>query len=500
MKTLSNTSLWLMVLLSAQSFSALAQTEEPSIRLRKILPKIDSIYLAFAEKYHAPGISYAVVYNDEVVLMKASGHTDIAQQIPASSQSVFRIASMTKSFVGAAILQLRDAGQLKLDDPVSVYIPEMKDQQLLTSDAPDITIRHLLTHLGGFPEDNPWGDRQLGISNDELLGLINNGFSFSNAPGIEYEYSNTAFALLGYIIQQVSGQTYNAFINENLLKPLGMNNTYWEYTEVPGALLAKGYRWVNGTWAAQPILGDGAYGAMGGLMTSMEDFVKYVRFFQDAWPARDGADDGPLKRSSLREMQQPWTFNTLQAGSDCPKVFAYGYGLRWSRDCNNVTAVGHTGGLPGYGSNWMMLPEYGLGVIAFANVTYANTSGTNYQVIDEIIKLADLKPRSKMPSEILLQRQQELTAVLPDWKDAENQPIFADNFFPDYYIDMLRAESQEVFAKAGKIIKIHDIVPENNLRGTYVIECENANIEVFFTLSPEKNPLIQEYSIKFAAP
>lgn len=464
--------------------------------VKELAPVIDSIYGAFAKKYHAPGISYAVIHNGEIISMKALGVTDVPNQIPATPKSVFRIASMSKSFAGVAILQLRDVGKLKLDDPVSQYIPKLKNQKMLTTDAPELSIRHLLTHIGGLPEDNPWGDRQLGISDAELDSLIGNGFSFSNAPGIEYEYSNTAFALLGYIIGKVSGQPYHTFINENILKPLEMHNTYWEYTEVPDSVFAKGYRWFNDEWVAQPVLGHGGYGIMGGLMTSMEDFVKYVQFFQDAWPARDDEDNGPLKRSSLREMQQPWTFNALQSGGDCAKVLGYGYGLRWSKDCKGVEAIGHTGGLPGYGSNWMIVPKYGLGVVAFANVTYANTSGTNYAVIDEIIRLADLQPRGIPASGILIERQKQLTAVLPDWGDAENTGIFAENFFDDFYIDVLRAESQEIFKKAGRILKTHDISPLNNLRGTYLLECDNADIEVFFTLSPERLPLIQDYSIR----
>ena len=92
-------------------------------------------------------------------------------------------------------------GKLKLDDPVSSYIPEMKDQRL-TADAPAITVRNLLTHSAGFPEDNPWGDRQLAKTDEEMIAMIKNGISFSNDPGLAYEYSNMGFAMLGYIIKK----------------------------------------------------------------------------------------------------------------------------------------------------------------------------------------------------------------------------------------------------------------------------------------------------------
>ena len=126
---------------------------------------------------------------------------------------------MSKSFASVAILQLRDEGKLKLDDPVSKYIKEIKGQKY-SPDAPEITIRHLLTHAAGFPEDNPWGDRQLDEPDQMLLDLFDEGVPFSNAASFEFEYSNTAYALLGHIISKVSGLAYQEYIKINILEPI----------------------------------------------------------------------------------------------------------------------------------------------------------------------------------------------------------------------------------------------------------------------------------------
>jgi hypothetical protein len=158
--------------------------------------------------------------------------------------------------------------------------------------------------------------------------------------------------------------------------------------------------------------------------------------------------------------------------------------------------VGHSGGLPGFGSYWGMLPDYGIAVISFANVTYAPTTFINIQVLDTILALTKLQPRQLPASKILNQRKNELVALLPDWKNAEQSKIFAENFFPDYTIDSLRKEATHLFAKAGKIVRIHDMVAENQLRGSFIMEGEKANIEFFFTLTPENPPLIQEYHIR----
>ena len=476
-----------------------------SNRIQKIeaaFPVMDSIFHTYAAQHHYPGFAYGLVVDGQLVHSGAFGYTDVEKKKPATVTSLFRIASMTKSFTAMAILKLRNEGKLHLDDSAATYIPEMKSLHYFTTDAAPITIRQLLTHAAGFPEDNPWGDRQLQDSDTELMALVNKGISFSNAPGVTYEYSNLGFTLLGHIVSKVSGMPYEAYITKNILQPLGMNNTEWEYTKVPSPQLAHGYRWLNEQWVEQPMLHDGAYGAMGGLITSIEDFSKYMALHQTAYPPSNDKDNGPVKRSDLREMQHPWNISSLSPsfiypdGRVCATVAAYCYGLRWMKDCNDRVYVGHSGGLPGFGSNWQVLPEYGIGVVSFANLTYAGTSTANLQVLDTLIALAQLQPRQLPPSAILQQRRAELMKVLPGWNNAQSSNIFAENFFMDYPLDSLKKEAATIFADAGKIVKVNDVVPQNQLRGTFTIEGERKNIEVTFTLTPENPPLIQEYHIK----
>ena len=468
--------------------------------LKSFLPVMDKICKDFAEKQHLPSLVYGLVVDGKLVHSGNIGIINTTTKTVATNTSVYRIASMTKSFAAMAILQLRDAGKLRLDDPAYLYIPELKGQKFST-DSPGITIRHLLTHAAGFPEDNPWGDRQLAISDETMLKMFKKGISFSNTPGTAYEYSNMGFAMLGYIIKKVSGQSYQNYINELILKPLGMVNTYWDYTKVPQSQLVRGYRYLDENWVEQPMLGDGAYGAMGGMLTTMDDFAKYTAFhLSDV--ASDEKESPVLKRSSLREMHQPWNisaFNTTNknvTGKLMPFVSAYGYGLRWVEDADHKIGIGHSGGLPGFGSNWKILPKYGVGIIAFANRTYAPVSGLNVQILDTLVALAHLKPKPLTVSPILKQRQKELINLLPEWKNAEATGIFAENFFLDYFPNTLRKEAEGIFNKVGKVLKVNEIIPENNLRGAFVMEGEKGNIEVSFTLSPENPGLIQEYNIK----
>ena len=502
---------FLLVFICLKSFFASAQTyytpffADSLQRLEKIKAAqtlVDKMYKDHAAKNNFPALVYGVVVDGGLLYWGTTGFTDVDKKIAATNTSAFRIASMTKSFTTLAVMKLRDEGKLQLDDPASKYIPEMKKIKPLTWDAPQITIRHLMTHAAGFPEDNPWGDRQLADTDKDLLNLISNDVSFSNVPGITYEYSNLGFALLGRIITNVSGKPYQQYITEAIFKPLGMNNTYWDYKKVPAEKLAHGYRKHGNGWKEEALLPDGSYGAMGGLITTMEDFSKYVALHMSAWPPRSNNESLVLKRSSLREMQTTGNFAGLNpnyrypSGRPCATTAQYAFGLRWTKDCEGRTWIGHSGGLPGFGSNWIFFPDYGFGVLCFANLTYAPTSGINIAVADTLIRLANLKPRIIPPSPILQQRKEEIVKLLPHWNGAESSKIFAENFFPDRPLSELKQLTQSLYEKAGKIVRIGELIPENQLRGTFLLEGEKANIEVFFTLTPEKVPLIQQLDLR----
>jgi CubicO group peptidase (beta-lactamase class C family) len=477
-----------------------------SNRLEKLstaFPVVEKMVQKYAADNHFPGYSFGIVLDGKLIYTTSGGYTNLGNKTPATTSSMFRIASMSKSFTAMAIVKLRDEGKLHLDDAVSKYIPELKNQGL-TSDAAPITIRDLLTHSAGFPEDNPWGDRQLEKTSQEFLAFIKKGIHFSTATGLSYEYSNVGFTMLGYIIEKVTGKNYGAYIKENIWKPLNMEAS-WEFSGIDDAKLAQGYRWINNNWTEEPLLHDGIYGAMGGMITSVESFSKYASLHLDAWPPRNNIETGPIKRSSIREMHQPSRFIGLNAnykypsGRACATTAAYGYGLSWLKDCTGRTSIAHSGGLPGFGSNWRILPEYGLGVILLANVTYAPTALFNTMVIDTLLRMGtvDLQPRILPASETLKNAQAKLTALLPSWKNAAASNLFAENFFDDYKIDVLIKEATSIFDAAGAVHETGDMIPENELRGYFYLHAKNGTIKISFTLTPTNPSQIQEYHISF---
>lgn len=472
------------------------------VRLEKIIaffPEIDEIYRKHAEENKYPGYAYGIILDGKLIYTGCGGIIDSDKKKLATSQSMFRIASMTKSFTAMAILKLRDEGKLRLDDPISDYIPELQRAHL-TQDSATITIRDLLSHSAGFSTDDPWADRKLEETQEQLAALLKEKICFSNSCNTTFEYSNLGYAILGYLINKITGNPYQEFIDKAICQPLGMNS-YWEYSNVPENQLAHGYSYKDNKLEEDILLHDGIFGAMGGLITSVESFCRYMSFHQDAWPPRDDKESGPLKRSTLREMHQPCKFTKLEtnfkysSGNEVALVSAYGYGLKWLKDSLGRIFIGHSGGLPGFGSNWFILPEYGLGIVSFANLTYADMSKINLDILNLLLIKSKIQPRLLPPSNFLKTSQKNLLLNLPNWENiAEN--IFAENFFLDRCLKSTRQESQDLFMKIGNIISVSDVIAENQLRGYFILHGEKADLQINFALTPESPCLIQEYQLK----
>lgn len=469
--------------------------------LRAALPQIDSVMRAFATNSRVPGIAYGVIVDGKLLHVAALGLREVPSKAAVDTSSVFRIASMTKSFTALSILQLRDAGKLSLDDPAERYVAELKAMRYATSDAPRITIRHLLSHSAGFPEDNPWGDQQLAATDAQLSAMIKSGIPFSNAPGTAYEYSNFGFAILGRIVQNVSGMPYARYIQERVLRPLGMTSTTMEARDVPANRLAHGYRLQDGAWLEEAALPDGSFGSMGGMLTSSADLSRWVALMLDAWPARDGAESPVLKRSSLREMQQIARFGGATAARNAAGVLSlnaggYAYGLRSASNCLFAHIVSHSGGLPGFGSQMRWLPEYGVGIVALGNLTYTGWTGVIDQSFEILARSGGLKPREPQPAPVLLAMQSQVTRLVQEWKQPLADSIAAMNLFLDESGPRRAAAIEQMSNAVGGSCKaVGQMWAENALRGVWRMQCANGALSVGITLAPTEPARVQQFTV-----
>jgi CubicO group peptidase (beta-lactamase class C family) len=456
---------------------------------------LDGLLEDFARKEHAPGLMFGLVADGGLIWSKSIGMADREAKRPVTPETRFRIASMTKNITALAILMLRDAGKVVLDAPVGTYVPELAKLKLPTGDSRPISLRDLLNHSAGFVTDDPWGDRQLGIAPADFTRLIAAGGLFAQAPGLAFEYSNLGYALLGRVITNVTGKPYQRFIGETLLQPLGMQATTFDFFATPENARATGYRWTHERWSPEAAEPDGEVGAMGGIVTTAEDYARYVAFLLSAWPARDDRDTGPASRATVRELGLAHGFPlaaTTRAvgGKPIASSSAYGFGMVQSTDTVLGRTLHHRGGLPGYGSHVLISPETGIGLFAFANVTYAEADRATFAAADALHAAGLWKPRLRPVSPALTEAVALVVNVYAAGKFAEADPMFAVNLLLDAPAADRNAALARLKARFGEG-RLDRIEPLHDLAGRFVMKCGKGDLAGKLILTPGPKPRIQ---------
>lgn len=232
----------------------------------------------------APGVAYGVVIDGKLVHSGGLGTLRVGEDVTPRADSIFRIASMSKSFVAATVLLLRDEGVLQLDDPMEKWIPELKGQPLATDDANKPTVRHCLSMNSGLPEDDPWADRLESMPDDEYTALVGSPKTYGRAPGVAYEYSNLGYTLLGRLIQNAAGcdsaSAMLEYISARIIQPLGMKDTAWTDDDLDKTRLATGYVNIDGEWSTHgaEVQKPGAFSALGGIYSTVADLAVWVAY------------------------------------------------------------------------------------------------------------------------------------------------------------------------------------------------------------------------------
>lgn len=454
-------------------------------------------FAAFQNDAHVPGLVYGVVREGRLVNVKALGVQDIDVRRPVTPDSLFRIASMTKAFTALAILSLRDAGKLSLDDLAEKHVPEMRGWTYPTKDSPRIRVRDLLHHVGGFVTDDPWGDRQQVLPQAEFTAMLRAGVPFTRTPQSAFEYSNFGFALLGRIVANASGMPYRRYVEQRILGPLGMTSSGFEVSDAPRDRRAIGYRWENGAWAEEPTMPDGAFNAMGGLQVSANDYAKWVAFLLSAWPARDDPDTGPVKRATVREMAQGLNFITVatRSGSSgataCKQAAAYAMGWRVAQDCDLGLTMSHGGGYPGYGSHVMLMPEFGVGIFALTNRTYAAPSGPAWDGAVAMQRAGLLKRREIPVSSALAKVYVGVGKAYAAGTVGPLDGMLAMNFLMDRTAPNWAAEFARLRGEAGECGATEPVTATGALSGTFRWTCARGIVEGQVLLAPTTPPTIQ---------
>ena len=373
--------------------------------LEAALARIDALADRRFAEWHVPGLAYGVVLGGELIHSRGLGTLRVGEEATPTASSVFRIASMTKSFTAATVLLLRDEGLLRLDED-DRYVPELATLRYPTADSPRITVRHLLTMTAGLPTDDPWGDRQQGLDLARFAELLRGGLSFAWAPGTRFEYSNTGYGILGRLITNVAGREYREVVRERLLDPLGMTSTGYLEEEVPPERLARATCGATSAFLEEPMDGYGALASMGGLFTTVEDLARWVGGFLDAFPSRDEPGRRPpaLARVPPRDAAADGAGHVprqprLGASRLRCRDRAYGFGLFQIDNLKVGRVVGHGGGYPGFGSSMRWHPASGLGLIGLTNGRYGPAGLLAREQMAELLAAEVSPTRRPRPNE-----------------------------------------------------------------------------------------------------
>ena len=469
-----------------------------------------------------PGIAFGVVAGGRLVHSGGFGERRRHGGAPPDAHTRFRIASMTKSFTASALLQLRDDGALRLDDPLAEYVPAAAQLRGPTRDSPPITIRHLLTMSAGLPTDDPWGDRQQGLPAQDFGELVRGGLSFAWAPGTAFEYSNLGYALLGLVIESCTGSSYRDVVTERLLDPLGMTSTGFDESAVPPSRRATGHRRDGGGWRPVPNDPYGAFAPMGGLFSTVTDLARWVAEFTDAFPPRDDPESGhPLSRASRRELQQ--AHRGLPAQLLWPSVDAaptvratgYGFGLLVEHDPVHGLIVGHSGGYPGYGSHMRWHPGTGLGVVLLGNATYTPAFRPAARMLALLLAGAAHPPRRSRrvtgvgpfgassgqaqpapagePSwTATRQARTAVERLLQGWDDALAAEVFADNVDLDRPLAERRAELEQIRERFGPLQPLPGSPTEPTpAQCSWWMQGPGGRVRLDILLTPQRPPRVQ---------
>lgn len=466
----------------------------------------------------APASAVAITHRGRVVAVAAHGEPR-RDGAATTRGTVFRIASMSKSFLAATALVLRDEGLLDLHLPVTRWVPELAGAQIEGHAVGDrITLSMLMANSAGLGEDNPWGDEHLGESRAFMRDVVGAGLRLSAHPDTQYQYSNLGQSLIGRAIESVTGRPVEDVIRERLLDPLGLAATRASADLYPpDADLAHGFRTFDDgeSFAAEPYVGTGALGCIGSMFSTVDDIARWMHFLSSAFDddASGQSASGPLSTASRREMQVARTVIAPAIGQFGERELdgaGYGYGLVVEHDRRFGRIVQHSGGLPGFSSHMRWHPASGTGIVAFGSSDSFGAGRIAGLMLHDVLRAVDAPAAVVRPWPQTVAAAERIDELLRSGRALTHPPSWADagelarNVLRDVPAEVrtrrLRAATDEVGAPdadatplASRIVSAADA---SSLRWT--VRCATGALVCDLRMLGLREPIVQALEVRVA--
>ena len=349
------------------------------------LTVLDTWIAAAVSDRELPGLAIGIVHDQGLLWAKGYGWADPDRRIAATPATAYRIGSLSKLLTTTAIMQLRDAGKLRLDDPVAAHLPWFQ-MRGLEAGAPPISIRHLLTHTGGLPREVPgfvWNDPRPVAAADVHRVLPATDVIYPVER--RWKYSNLAYGVLGEVVAAASGEPWDRYVEAHILRPLGMNGTRaLPGADMPGLAPSFGRRIPGAPREPRPHVDLGWLSSAGSLASTVEDLARFVSLQFREGPA-GGAQ--ALSGWSVREMHRPQWMGAGETGQ------GLGFALR---RVGTEMRVGHGGALAGFRAGLNFVTERKLGVIVLTNSADGARGVTDqaFTIVGAAVAKATERPRA----------------------------------------------------------------------------------------------------------
>lgn len=352
----------------------------------------------------------------------------------------FRVASMTKSFTAATVLAVALEHELSLDVPLHVFLPEIYPS------LPSATVHDALAMTTGLPTDDAWADRLEAMSRQSFAELVSQTLIVNQAPGITYEYSNLGYAIIGLVIERITGRSFEELLHKHVLDPFKLEDSglVRSSTSVQGM-----HPNLDGTFKPVEPTGPGAFSPIGGLWSTPADIGYWMFILRSARYRYMLGRELTSGESVVESIQNPRSFYDLQPQGKSAKLYAYGYGLHYRWDTKIGEFLGHSGGYPGFGSHMRWHTQTGLGIAVMGNQTYFAAEEIAAPILEEIVRTVGYQPsepREKAavtavfeePEPTVERNLAGFLGLIEQWDENRATAIFSANVFQDHSESELR--------------------------------------------------------------